>query len=119
MKSHIVQKWIRPEDLNPHGRLFGGSLLRWIDEEAAIFAHGLLQNPNVVTKYISEINFMDSAQQADIITLILKLTHVGKSSITFSVSVTKEQDREILNIEKLVFVMLDADGKPIPHHLSI
>jgi acyl-CoA hydrolase len=29
-----TRKWIKPEDLNPNGSLFGGSLLRWIDEEA-------------------------------------------------------------------------------------
>jgi len=32
------RKWIKPEDLNPNGSLFGGRLLSWIDEEAAIFA---------------------------------------------------------------------------------
>ena len=25
------RRWVRPEDLNAHGTLFGGSLLRWID----------------------------------------------------------------------------------------
>lgn len=30
-----TRKWVKPEDLNPNGTLFGGSLLRWIDEEAA------------------------------------------------------------------------------------
>ncbi len=33
-----TRKWIKPEDLNPNGTLFGGSLLKWIDEEAAIYA---------------------------------------------------------------------------------
>jgi hypothetical protein len=33
-----TRKWVKPEDLNPNGALFGGSLLRWIDEEAAIYA---------------------------------------------------------------------------------
>ena len=33
-----TRKWVKPEDLNPNGTLFGGSLLRWIDEEAAIYA---------------------------------------------------------------------------------
>jgi hypothetical protein len=28
-----TRKWVKPEDLNPNGTLFGGSLLRWIDEE--------------------------------------------------------------------------------------
>ena len=31
-----TRKWVKPEDLNPNGTLFGGSLLRWIDEEAAV-----------------------------------------------------------------------------------
>jgi len=28
------RKWVKPEDLNPRGSLFGGRLLSWIDEEA-------------------------------------------------------------------------------------
>src|SRR6478609_687295 len=33
-----TRKWVRSEDLNANGTLFGGSLLKWIDEEAAIYA---------------------------------------------------------------------------------
>ena len=46
-----TRKWVKPEDLNPNGTLFGGSLLRWIDEEAAIYAIVQLGNQRVVTKY--------------------------------------------------------------------
>ena len=28
-----TRKWVRPEDLNANGTLFGGSLLKWIDED--------------------------------------------------------------------------------------
>ena len=31
-----TRKWVRPEDLNAHGTLFGGSVLRWIDDEAVV-----------------------------------------------------------------------------------
>jgi hypothetical protein len=34
MRFH-TRKWIKPEDLNPNGTLFGGQLLAWIDEELA------------------------------------------------------------------------------------
>ena len=27
-----TRKWVKPEDLNPNGTLFGGSLLRWIGD---------------------------------------------------------------------------------------
>ena len=57
-----TRKWIKPEDLNPNGGLFGGSLLKWIDEEAAIYAIVQLENPKVVTKYMSEINFVSSGK---------------------------------------------------------
>ncbi len=56
-----TRKWVRPEDLNANGTLFGGSLLKWIDEEATIYAILQLGNRRVVTKIISEINFVASA----------------------------------------------------------
>ena len=40
--SFRTRKWVKPEDLNANGTLFGGSLLRWIDEEAAIYALSLI-----------------------------------------------------------------------------
>lgn len=50
-----TRKWVEPEDLNANGTLFGGSLLRWTDEEAAIYAIVQLGNQRAVTKYMSEI----------------------------------------------------------------
>ncbi|HSU45673.1 MAG TPA: acyl-CoA thioesterase, partial [Arthrobacter sp.] len=43
-----TRKWVRPEDLNANGTLFGGSLLKWIDEEAAIYAILQLGNGRAV-----------------------------------------------------------------------
>ncbi|WFF43359.1 acyl-CoA thioesterase [Salinicola endophyticus] len=114
-----TRKWIKPEDLNPNGSLFGGSLLRWIDEEAAIYAIIQLDNANVVTKFISEINFVSSARQGDIIELGLTATHFGTSSITLSCHVRNKITRKsILTIDRMVFVNLDADGQPVPHGKS-
>jgi acyl-CoA thioesterase YciA len=64
-----TRRWVKPEDLNPNGTLFGGKLLSWIDEEAVIYAMIQLDNKRVVTKYMSEINFVSSAKQGDIIEL--------------------------------------------------
>ena len=44
-----TRKLVKPEDLNASGTLFGGTLLRWIDEEAAIYVMCQLDNKNVVT----------------------------------------------------------------------
>lgn len=115
MKFH-TRKWIKPEDLNPNGTLFGGSLLRWIDEEAAIYAHIQLDNMRVVTKYISEINFVSSAVQGDIIELGITASEFGRTSITLTVEVRNKLTRKtILQIDKMVFVNLDEEGNPTPH----
>jgi acyl-CoA thioesterase YciA len=55
------RKLIKPQDLNAHGTLFGGSVLAWIDEEAAIYCICQLNKKSIVTKYMSEINFVSSA----------------------------------------------------------
>lgn len=111
-----TRKWVKPEDLNPNGTLFGGTLLRWIDEEAVIYAIIQLGNPRVVTKFVSEINFVSSARQGDIIELGIKATSFGRTSITLTCEVrNKITKKSILTIERLVFVNVDEDGNSIPH----
>lgn len=111
-----TRKWVKPEDLNPNNTLFGGSLLKWIDEEAVIYAIVQLDNPHVVTKLISEVNFISAPVQGDIIELGFTATGFGKTSITLTCQVRNKLTREpILSIEKLVFVNLGTDGKPAPH----
>ncbi|WP_240161127.1 hotdog domain-containing protein [Burkholderia sp. Ax-1719] len=96
--------------------MFGGSLLRWIDEEAAIYAICQLDNQRVVTKLISEVNFVSSARQGDIIELGITATDFGRTSITLRCEVRNKVTRKsILTIEKMVFVNMGADGKPAPH----
>ncbi|AXA65202.1 MULTISPECIES: acyl-CoA thioesterase [Pseudomonas] len=111
-----TRKWVKPEDLNANGTLFGGSLLKWIDEEAAIYAIVQLENPKVVTKYISEINFISASRQGDIIELGITATEFGRTSITLRCEVRNKITRKsILTIDKIVFVNLDEEGNPVPH----
>lgn len=111
-----TRKWIKPEDLNPNGTLFGGRLLEWIDEEAALYAIIQLENPRTVTKFISEINFRSSAKKGDIIEIGLDIVNFGNTSLTLQCEVRNKMTREvIISIEKIVMVSLDEAGNPIPH----
>jgi len=83
-----TRKWVKPEDLNPNGTLFGGSLLRWIDEEAAVYVIGQLGNSRVVTKYMSEINFVSSARQGDVIELGINATRFCRTAVPSQRSTT-------------------------------
>ena len=111
-----TRKWVKPEDLNPNHSLFGGRLLQWIDEEAVIYAIIQLENPHVVTKFISEINFINSPKQGDIIEIGIIATSFGNTSITMRCEVRNKLTwQPILTIEKLVFVNVNADGKAVVH----
>jgi len=115
MRFHS-RKWVKPEDLNPNGTLFGGRLLEWIDEEAALYTIIQLENSKIVTKYISEINFMSSAKKGDIIELGIEVTKFGKSSLTLKCEARNKMTREtILTVDNIIMVNLGVDGKPKPH----
>jgi acyl-CoA hydrolase len=115
MKFH-TRKWVKPEDLNPNGTLFGGKLLAWIDEEVALYTIIQLENPRIVTKFISEINFMSSAKQGDIIEIGMEVITFGKSSLTIKCEVRNKMTHEtILTVDNIIMVNLDKNGKPTPH----
>lgn len=115
MRFH-TRKWVKPEDLNPNGTLFGGQLLAWIDEEAALYTIIQFENSKIVTKYISEINFMSSAVQGDIVELGIEVIKFGKTSITLACEARNKMTREtILTVDHIVMVNLGPDGKPKPH----
>ena len=115
MRFH-TRKWVKPEDLNANETLFGGRVLAWIDEEAALYSIIQLENKRVVTKYMSEINFMSTAKKGDIVEIGIEVVKFGKSSLTLNCEVRNKMTREtIVTVDNIIMVNLDEDGKPKPH----
>jgi acyl-CoA hydrolase len=115
MRFH-TRKWIKPGDLNANGTLFGGRLLDWIDEEAALYAIIQLENQKTVTKYMSEIDFVSSAQQGDIVEIGIEAVKFGKASLTLKCEVRNKMTRKsIIKVDRIVMVSLDENGKAKPH----
>ena len=113
------RKIIKPQDLNPNGTLFGGAVLSWIDEEAAIYVLCQLGKGRIVTKYMSEINFVSSAKLGDVIEIGMDTVKFGRTSITVKCEVrTKFNLNTIITIDEIVFVHIDEDGYPKPHFIS-
>lgn len=115
MRFH-TRKWVKPGDLNANDTLFGGRVLAWVDEEAALYSIIQLENKRVVTKYMSEINFMSSAVRGDVIEIGIEVVKFGKTSLNLNCEVRNKMTHEtIVTVDNIIMVNLDENGKPMPH----
>ncbi|WP_067037088.1 acyl-CoA thioesterase [Allomuricauda sp. CP2A] len=115
MRFH-TRKWVKPGDLNANGTLFGGKVLAWIDEEAALYSIIQLENKKVVTKYMSEINFMSTAVEGDVIEIGIDVIKFGTTSISLNCEVRNKMTHEsIVTVDNIIMVNLDDKGNPKPH----
>lgn len=110
---HIVQ----PADLNAGGRLFGGTLLKMIDELAAVVAMRHAGVKTVTTAAIDNLVFKSGAYVGDMIVLIGYVTHTGRTSMEVRVDTYVEKDdgmRYPINRAYMVLVAMDGDNRPTP-----
>ncbi len=120
MNEHINRRLVMSKDLNGANKLFGGTILAWIDEQAYIEVISILKSTNVVTKYISEIEFISGAQVGDVVEIRTTFVKAGKTSITLKVEVinfTTKKDIAIVN--EIVMVNVDEQGQPKPHLINL
>ena len=73
-------KLLKYEDINGQNRLFGGLLMAWIDEAAAVAAmrHA---GGNVTTCAVDDLRFKKGAYLNDLLVLIARVTYVGNTSM--------------------------------------
>lgn len=112
----IQENIVLPGDTNAHDTLFGGLLMKRIDETAAISARRHCQTA-VVTASNDGVHFHRPIQNNDIVTLESYVCSVGTSSMEIFVKILtescgEEQQRKIAAISFLTFVALGSDGKP-------
>ena len=103
---------ILPEHLNHYGYLFGGTLLKWVDESAYISAR--LEHPgrSFVTIGLEKVNFKKKVELGSILCFSVEKKRTGKTSVTYQVVVKdigKQDDNEILTT-LITFVCMDKEG---------
>lgn len=109
-------KLLQYREINGQNRLFGGRLMEWIDEVAALTAMrhcgGL-----VTTCAVDNLRFKYGAYINEIIVLIGKITYVGNTSMEVRVDTYVEDIetgiRRAINHAYLICVHVDSNGKPI------
>jgi acyl-CoA thioesterase YciA len=107
-----------PKDTNAHGTIFGGVILSYIDQAAAVEAkrHGASV---IVTVAMREVVFHEPVLVGDLVSFYTKLVRIGRTSITVSVEVLSERDearaRPVKVTEaEVTFVNVDENRRPIP-----
>lgn len=110
------RKMVAAKDLNSNGRLFGGRVLAWIDEEAFIFAACQLDSTSVVTRSMSAVEFVASARQGDLVEIGTEVVEFGRTSVTLRCEVRNRRTQQsITKVERIVFVQTDENGLPVEH----
>ena len=105
---------VLPEHLNHYGYLFGGVLLKWVDESAYICAKIEYPGRNFVTVGMEEVRFRKKIELGSILRFNVELTDKGKTSLTYKVSVYNTDDRD-RNFEEIfttsiTYVCMDQQG---------
>lgn len=109
------QYLICPTHINHYGRLFGGNLLKWIDELAGIVAIRHC-GTTVTTAAIDNLQFQAPAYNGDMIVLQGRVTYVGRTSMEIRVDTYREAldgSREMINRAYIDMVAINCKGKPI------
>ena len=113
----INRRLVMAKDLNGVNKLFGGTILAWIDEQAYIEVISLLNSQNVVTKFISGVEFVSGATVGDTIDISTQIIEVGKTSITLKVIVSNSNTQKtIAVVDKIVMVNVDKNNEPLAHN---
>ena len=130
------RKLVMPEDENPAHRLFGGRLMQWSDEAAALYAMCQMRTTSVVTLRVSEILFRNPAKTGDILEFWTRVKKIGTTSLTVECKVMRkdigaairepqipkdeglEKSKLLILSCEFVFVHLGPNGKPAPHHMD-
>jgi acyl-CoA thioesterase YciA len=107
-----------PKDTNAHGTIFGGVILSYIDQAAAVEAkrHGA---SFIVTVAMREVVFHEPVLVGDLVSFYTRLVRIGRTSVTVSVEVVSQRDERNappvkVTEAEVTFVNLDQNRRPLP-----
>jgi acyl-CoA thioesterase YciA len=114
-----------PRDTNPHGTIFGGVILSYLDQAGAIGArHAVAQAggpvPMLVTVAMNRVEFKRPVLIGDVVSFHTRLVRIGRTSITMHVSVEAERQGATvgtLTEAEVVYVAVDPNSqerRPVP-----
>jgi acyl-CoA thioesterase YciA len=112
-----IQVVMMPANVNPHGTIFGGVILSYLDQAGAIGArHEVIKAggppPMLVTVALNRVEFHKPVLVGDVVCFLTRLLRIGRTSITMQVRVEVERSGQILHVTdaEIVYVGIDPDS---------
>lgn len=114
----INHKLVLPGHLNQYGYLFGGNLLKWVDEYAWIAATLEYPGANFVTIAMDRVEFKKSIQEGSVLRFEINRSHEGRTSVQYGVTVFANHlqtgSKELVFSTTVTFVRIDQAGQKTP-----
>lgn len=111
----VKSAYVMPQDTNAHGTMFGGKLMSYIDDIAAISATRHARSA-VVTASTDSVDFLHPIKPGTSVCLESFVSWTHRSSMEIFVKVIAEDlisgERRIATTSFLTFVALDENGRP-------
>lgn len=104
----VSSKLCMLKDVGLNNNLFGGNLMSWIDETAAIFALKTTGEKRLVTLRFGEIFFKKPVKIGDIVDFYCFDVLIKNTSITFKIKANI--DNELVFLTDCTFVAVDENG---------
>ncbi len=115
MDNHVI---VRPEHLNHHGHLFGGAMLKWVDEFAWIAAALDFPGCHLVTRAMDNVVFSRGTVNGAILRFSVLPLRQGRTSVTYTVRVFSDEPGAVEEFEifttHVTFVRVDKKGRKAP-----
>ncbi len=120
-----IQIVMMPRDTNPHGTIFGGVILSYIDMAGAIAARrevhlrGGTTAARFVTVAVNRVEFKQPVLVGDVVKFQTTPLRIGRTSITMKVDVLAERGADVIHVTdaEVVYVAVDASSPgrhPVP-----
>lgn len=115
MEQH---KLVLPEHLNHYGYLFGGNMLKWVDEYSWIAASLEFPGAQFVTIGMDKVEFRKPVSKGAILRFQVEKSRQGNSSVQYAVRVYADNietgTEELVFSTHVSFVNVGADGRKQP-----
>lgn len=111
-------KLVLPEYLNDQGNLFGGYLLKWLDEFAYVTVKCDFPGRRFVTIALDNVAFKQPVACGQILRFVIQRAALGRTSVDYEVEafIDTAQDGNAVPVfaTRITFVSIDASGAKTP-----